>query len=138
MVDHATRRVLLAGVCGAGLGAVSAACGGAAGPPEAGQSAAASPVLLGPVTDVPVDGGKVYETAQVVVVQPQQGVYKAFTSVCTHRQCQVGSVAGNQIACPCHGSKFSAEDGSVLNGPATLPLAAKKVTVENGQFVLSD
>ncbi|MBV1854166.1 Rieske (2Fe-2S) protein [Catellatospora tritici] len=144
MVDTgATRRVLLAGVCGAGLGAVSAACGGAAGPPEAGASSTAKaaptgPVVLGPVTDVPVDGGKVYETAQVVVTQPQQGVYKAFTSVCTHRQCQVGSVASNQISCPCHGSKFSAEDGSVINGPATLPLEAKKITVDNGQIVLSN
>ncbi|GHJ45526.1 hypothetical protein Cs7R123_28680 [Catellatospora sp. TT07R-123] len=138
-----TRRVLLAGVCGAGLGAVGAACGGAAGPPEAGASTPAAvkapptaPVTLGPVTDVPLDSGKVYDIEQVVVTQPQQGVYKAFTSICTHKQCQVGSVSQNQIICPCHGSRYSAEDGSVLNGPATQPLAAKNIAVESGQVVL--
>jgi Rieske Fe-S protein len=33
------------------------------------------------------------------------------------------------INCDCHGSKFSITDGSVVNPPATEPLAAKTVTM---------
>jgi nitrite reductase/ring-hydroxylating ferredoxin subunit len=49
--------------------------------------------------------------AAVVVTQPTAGEYKAFTAVCTHMQCIVGSVANNVIQCPCHGSQYSAKTG---------------------------
>jgi nitrite reductase/ring-hydroxylating ferredoxin subunit len=49
-----------------------------------------------------------------------------------------GSGSGEPtINCSCHGSKFSAVDGSVVNGPATSPLAAAQVSV-NGQDVEVD
>ncbi|GIF99486.1 hypothetical protein Cci01nite_45800 [Catellatospora citrea] len=80
--------------------------------------------------------GKVYTTEQVVVTQPVEGSFKAFTSICTHKQCQVGSVENDQIICPCHGSRYSAADGSVLQGPATLPLAPKTITVADGKITL--
>ncbi len=34
------------------------------------------------------------------------------------------------IRCQCHGSRFSAVDGSVVNGPATQPLPTAEVAVE--------
>ena len=37
--------------------------------------------------------------------------------------------AGPTIRCRCHGSQFSATDGSVVQGPATRGLEEKKVTV---------
>ena len=43
----------------------------------------------------------------------------------------------NEIICPCHGSRFSAVDGSVTNGPATTGLTAAGVVVEGGSVVLS-
>jgi Rieske Fe-S protein len=54
--------------------------------------------------------------------------------VCTHQGCTVGDVQNNQIHCPCHGSVFSAADGSVVNGPATAPLGAMTAKV-NGSNV---
>jgi len=69
-----------------------------------------------------------------VVTQPQAGQYKAFTAVCTHQGCTVAAVSNNQIQCPCHGSIFSAKDGSVINGPATTGLSAMTATV-NGANV---
>lgn len=72
----------------------------------------------------------------VVVTQPVAGDFKAFTSTCTHWGCQVTEVENDQIICRCHGSRFSATDGSVVLGPATLPLGPKAVTVKDGQIAL--
>jgi nitrite reductase/ring-hydroxylating ferredoxin subunit len=49
----------------------------------------------------------------------------------------VSEVVDNEIVCPCHGSKFSAMDGSVIAGPATTGLTAAGVVVEGGSVVLS-
>ena len=75
------------------------------------------------------------DAEKVVVTQPAEGEFKAFTAVCTHQGCVVGSVADNEISCPCHGSLFSAEDGSVVTGPATAPLTEIEVQVKGGSVV---
>ena len=83
--------------------------------------------MLGPVSDVPVGGGKVFQDAKIVVTQPTAGQYKGFTAVCTHAGCIVRTVENNTIDCPCHGSKYNATDGSVVGGPAPAPLAADRM-----------
>lgn len=94
------------------------------------------PVTLGPSSEVPVGGGKVYQDQQVVVTQPSAGSFKAFTAICTHQGCLVGSVSDGAIHCPCHGSEFSISDGSVMEGPATNALATEAITVANGAVIL--
>jgi Rieske Fe-S protein len=86
--------------------------------------------------DIPVGGGKIFPDLQAVVTQPKSGAFKAFTSVCTHQACTVAEVV-QTINCNCHGSKFSITDGSVVNGPATAPLAAKKVTANGDNLTVS-
>jgi Rieske Fe-S protein len=71
----------------------------------------------------------------VVVTQPTEGEFRGFSSTCTHQGCTVASVADGVISCPCHGSRFSAEDGSVDNGPATAPLPEVAVSVEGENVV---
>lgn len=85
--------------------------------------------------DVPVGGGVVLKDDELVVTQPADGEFKAFTAICTHQGCLVGSVSDGTIHCPCHGSSFSAADGSVEGGPATGPLAEVAVKVSGGQVV---
>lgn len=87
--------------------------------------------------DVPVGSGVVLKDEQVVVTQPSAGEFKAFSAVCTHQQCMVGSVADGNIVCPCHGSRFSVDDGSVTGGPAPSPLSEVKVTVKGDEVVRS-
>ncbi len=82
------------------------------------------------LTDIPVGGGMVIAEPPLVVTQPSQGEVKAFTSICTHQGCKVNAVSDNQIFCPCHGSIFSAIDGSVIRGPATEGLSAAAVSVD--------
>jgi Rieske Fe-S protein len=108
-----------------------ATSGGAA----SGGTGSAGATVLTTTAKVPVGGGEILPGPKVVVTQPTAGSFKAFTAVCTHQGCTVGTVAGGTIDCPCHGSKFSIKDGSVVNGPATSPLAAIAIKVEGASVV---
>lgn len=118
------RGAALAGAAGLGLAACGGRTGSAAGP--------TAPVQLGPSSEVPVGGAKLYREDRVVVSQPRQGTFKAFSAVCTHQGCVVDSVQGTTVSCPCHGSQFDAETGAVVQGPATKALPAVHVTVAGG------
>ncbi|MEV0196802.1 Rieske (2Fe-2S) protein [Nonomuraea sp. NPDC050691] len=91
---------------------------------------------LADTSDIPSGGGKVFESQKIVVTQPADGEFRAFTAVCTHAGCTVASVSNGTINCPCHGSKFKIDDGSVADGPAEQPLAEKKIKVDGGKIML--
>ncbi|GAA5032805.1 Rieske 2Fe-2S domain-containing protein [Actinopolymorpha pittospori] len=92
---------------------------------------------LATTSQVPVNGGMVFKDQKVVVTQPSAGTFKAFSAVCTHMGCTVAGVQDGTINCPCHGSMFSAADGSVKGGPATKPLAAVKIQVDGDSIKLA-
>jgi Rieske Fe-S protein len=100
-----------------------------------GGTSAAAPAALATTAEIPVDGGKILTDKKIVITQPVAGTFKAFTAVCTHQGCTVSTVAGGTIDCPCHGSKFSVKDGSVVNGPAPSPLAAIAIKVVGGSIL---
>ncbi len=155
----ATRRGLLAGAGAVGVGALLAACGtdsgtatgtgtgtggqpipaGSADPGSGGGSNGGSnggssgAAALAAAADVPVGGGLI--TDRLVVTQPTEGEFKAFSKICTHAQCPVTQIAGGTINCRCHGSKFSITDGSVQGGPAQAPLAETKVRKDGDNIV---
>ncbi len=157
MTGSSTRRAVLAGACAACAASVAGctrygtsnglagspavassppagtASGGASGTASGGSGAASS--VLAKTTDIPVGGGKILTTQKIVITQPQAGTFHAFTAICTHQGCIVDQVADGTIDCPCHGSKYSAVNGSVVNGPATLPLAAVKITVQGTSII---
>ncbi|MGW1029537.1 Rieske (2Fe-2S) protein [Streptomyces sp. NPDC002577] len=152
-VPKPSRRTVVATVGAAGLTAALAACGssddsGSTGSAEStpstetsGSSSAASGggaggTVLAKTSDIPVGGGKIFTDQKVVVTQPSEGTFKAFTSICTHQGCPVTAVADGTIDCPCHKSKFSIEDGSVKQSPATQPLAAMKIEVSGEEIRL--
>jgi Rieske Fe-S protein len=146
-----TRRGVLLGAGGLGVGAIVTACGGkesSESRPSSGAQTSSSAASGGAGTTsaapqgiktsgIPVDGGTVFKAENTVVTQPKAGQFKAFDATCTHQGCTVGSVSDGTINCPCHGSKYSITDGSVVNGPATRPLAAKTVTVNGDTLTVS-
>lgn len=148
-----SRRVVLAGAGAVGLAGVLAACGGSGGSsspassPAGGGSASQAPApgssasgsggaALAKTSDIPVGGGKIFDDQKVVVTQPAAGEFKAFSAICQHMGCTVGSVSGGTINCPCHGSKYKITDGSVVAGPAPRALPAKQIKTDNGEITL--
>ncbi|MER6298111.1 Rieske (2Fe-2S) protein [Kitasatospora sp. NPDC001539] len=72
----------------------------------------------------------------VYIVQPKAGQYCAFSSVCTHSGCAVDAPKNGQLYCPCHGSRFDAATGAVVNGPAVKPLPRYAVRKDGDKLTL--
>ncbi len=93
---------------------------------------------LGTVAELDAEGSlssKSFIAGPVVAIRDPanaEGVI-ALDSMCTHQGCSVAWAEG-EFACPCHGSKFSA-DGAVIEGPATEALGTYEAKVE-GDLVL--
>jgi Rieske Fe-S protein len=116
-----------------GAGASSAAASPASASSAAGDTAAGA---LAATSDIPVGGGKIFDTQLTVVTQPTAGEFKAFSAVCTHMGCTVNQIADGRIDCPCHGSEYSITDGAVLAGPAPRPLPAKTIKITGDSIFL--
>lgn len=158
--DAVTRRTAVRGVAVMGLGLpVLAACAAddppapvdqpraessspaeepSASDPGSGEPAAA----LAATADIPVGGGKVFDKAKIVVVQPTEGEFKAYSAVCPHQSCIFTEVEDNSIRCGgCHQSEFSSLDGVNTVGPnggeANLrPLGEVAITVSGDSISL--
>ena len=140
------RTVLQAGGLVA-VGGLVAACGSSSSSAEASAAApaasaaasggAAAAGSLASTADIPVGGGMIIADPAVVITQPTEGDSKSFSAICNNQGCVVGDVSNNEIICPCHGSKFSATDGSVINGPATKPLPTENISIDGTSIVLA-
>jgi nitrite reductase/ring-hydroxylating ferredoxin subunit len=144
---HLDRRNLVAGAGLLGLSLALTACGAGdtapatptsgPGAPPVPLEAPAAETDLAKAADIPVGGGAVFPTNRVVVTQPSAGQFKAFSAICSHEGCTINQVADGTINCPCHGSRYSITDGSVVHGPATRPLHTRSITVRDGAVRLS-
>ncbi|MEV6023263.1 Rieske 2Fe-2S domain-containing protein [Streptomyces sp. NPDC052036] len=131
----ASRRTVLRGAAltpVAGLGLAACSPGGDSGATPATPTA---PVALGPESEVPVGGAKLYRDENVVVSRAANGSLKAYSTICTHAGCAINKLAGTTLVCPCHGSRFDAVTGKVVQDPATEPLHELSVEVKNGRIV---
>lgn len=126
------RGALLGGLSVAGL----AACGnpGADREPTASELASAGPLVA--VGDLTVGEAKVIKVAggNLAVLRTSDTDVVAHSAQCTHTGCTV-KAAGTELHCPCHGSRFDAATGQVLEGPAPAPLDAFPMRIEGDQVV---
>ncbi|MCD0453674.1 Rieske (2Fe-2S) protein [Actinocorallia sp. API 0066] len=127
-----SRRAALGAFGAAGL-AGAAACAGPSAPTTPPNLAGRELIKA---ADVPVGGGKIIGEHKVFVVQPTAGVFKCFSSVCTHRNCGVTAPRDGKVHCPCHGSEFDATTGAVTKPPAAAPLREYPVEVRDGAIVV--
>ena len=131
MAPEIPRRTVVVGAAALGAGLTVAGCSTVSTAP-----AAATDAPIGSTADVPVGSGTIFADSRVVVTQPEAGTFTAFDAACPHQGCNVGSVEGAEIVCPCHGSRFGL-DGAVLTGPATSGLRPVEVTVEGDQLTFT-
>ena len=130
-----SRRIVFQGLGALGTAVALAGCGSDGGD-DAEASTPSAGSELATTSQVPVGGGLILGKEKVVITQPTEGDFKAFSAVCTHQKCTVAEVT-DTIDCTCHGSKFNVADGSVEDGPATSPLAEVPIKVEGDSIVTS-
>ena len=123
------------GVAGSQPAPATSSSAAQAAPAGSGSGAAAGPAAPASTADIPVGGGKILAAKQIVITQPKSGEFHGFSAVCTHAGCIVGTVSGGTINCPCHGSRFSITNGSVVNGPAASPLPPVGIKVQGTSIV---
>lgn len=75
----------------------------------------------------PGEGGIVrHHGHRTALFRDDDGTLHAHAPVCTHLGCEIHfNDAEQSWDCPCHGSRFDARDGTVLEGPAVHPLSSR-------------
>ncbi|QJW37007.1 Rieske (2Fe-2S) protein [Cellulosimicrobium protaetiae] len=147
-VSLPTRRVVLSGTGAGAMALLLAACGGGApsgtqdgqGSGDGSDGGGDGSQLVGPgqvlagADDVPVGGALAVtvDGEQLLVTQPEEGTFAAFSAICTHQGCTVAPGDG-ELVCPCHASRYDLATGAVLGGPAPSPLPEVPVTVDGGE-----
>ena len=74
--------------------------------------------------------------ATVIVAQPTEGEFVAYSARCTHQGGVAQVVQGMTLRCPLHGAEYDATDGRNTLPPAPRPLDVVPVTVAGGQLTL--
>jgi nitrite reductase/ring-hydroxylating ferredoxin subunit len=73
-----------------------------------------------------------------VLLLRQGDQIRAIGATCPHLSGPLdeGTIDGDTVTCPWHGSVFCLTDGALLHGPATMPVAAYEVRIEDGQVAI--
>lgn len=133
-MTQVSRRIIFSGLGALGVAAALAGCAGS------GDDGDATPTVdagaeLASTSEIPVGGGIVLTAEKIVITQPTEGDFQAFTAVCTHQGLLVTSVEDGTIHCANHGSSYDAASGDATGGPASGPLASVDITVNGGKII---
>jgi nitrite reductase/ring-hydroxylating ferredoxin subunit/uncharacterized membrane protein len=73
-----------------------------------------------------------------ILLLRQSGEIWAIDATCTHLggPLDEGTITGDTVTCPWHGSVFCLRDGALIHGPATAPELAFDVRVQNGRIAV--
>lgn len=74
---------------------------------------------------------------QGLILVKDGDITRAFEGKCTHLGCRISKFEGNELVCPCHGSRFDLS-GKAVKGPAIKPLKELiiKEDLLNGQLII--
>ena len=143
-----SRRAILAGAAGAVLTGTAVACAPAAtptdsptpsdGPTDSGNSGA-NQFDVASVSEIAVGSAKMFEVdgVQVLITHPRDGVFRAFSAICTHSGCVITGTQNNDAFCGCHASAFDTDTGAVKSGPARNALPKFQVEVSGDRLIVS-
>ena len=88
---------------------------------------------------VPVESMKQFYLSDLeILVVNFGGNFFCLDGRCTHAGAPLGegTLTGEVLTCPWHGSQFKVTDGSVLRGPTEKPLKVYPSTVNNGSVFI--
>ncbi len=97
-------------------------------------------VDVGSLADLPDDGMKrVDANGYPVLLVRHGGDVHAIAAVCAHAggPLDEGTLEGDVVHCPWHGSRFCVRDGSIVNGPSAYPQPAFTVRIRGDRVVLA-
>ena len=134
----ASRRAVVGGIVGLGVGVPAGRRVRRRRRRRRQRTAATDAAPVGKTSEVPVGGGKIFAADKVVVTQPTEGDFKAFSAVCTHQGCVVAEIKGEDIDCTCHGSQVL-HQGRLGRATAPRPSRLEKLTatVKGGEITVS-
>ncbi|MGH2363590.1 MAG: Rieske 2Fe-2S domain-containing protein [Chloroflexota bacterium] len=92
-------------------------------------------VAVGPIGDFPDNQMRSVDAAGLAVLVIRRGdKFYAMTNVCSHAggPLNEGTLEGDIVTCPWHGSRFSLPDGRVTGGPATFSQAKLAIRQRDG------
>jgi cytochrome b6-f complex iron-sulfur subunit len=108
-------------------------------PPEVGESTAGTVTLPLKPDDVKPNTGQIFKfgSRPGIIVRTASGELRAFSAVCTHRNCTVQYRADvSHIWCACHNGHYDL-NGKNVEGPPPRPLDSFVVNVRANQIVVS-
>ncbi|MGE3859344.1 MAG: Rieske 2Fe-2S domain-containing protein, partial [Nitrososphaeraceae archaeon] len=78
------------------------------------------------IQNLEIEQGIVEESDKIAAYKDSDNQLHEYSAVCTHLGCTVvWNNLEKSFDCPCHGSRFSAVTGKVINGPANSELEKK-------------
>jgi Rieske Fe-S protein len=82
-------------------------------------------------------GSGVFLFDKFIIFKSADGI-KVFSNKCTHAGCRINRETDGKLICPCHGSKYDAATGKVLQGPAglSLPQIPFSTDVKTGEIIV--
>ena len=101
------------------------------------QSGTADYAAVLPVAELPAETlTRADAQGLAVLLAKVDGQIYALNDTCVHAGCSLaeGQLEGTSVICSCHGSQFDLHDGTVINGPATMPEPHFDVRVDNGMI----
>ena len=138
-----SRRGIIASAVGVSAVAALSACSNEVSnltsTPAPEEPSTSASVAVAKTSDIPMGSGKKFDVdgVQILITQPRAGEFRGFSAVCTHAGFVMSNMANSEIKCDNHGAVYSADDGSVLSGPAPRALGKVTVTVEGDDVLVS-
>lgn len=73
-----------------------------------------------------------------ILISHLDGTFYAIGNECTHRHCKLsdGTIVGETVRCPCHGSVFNLKTGEVIRGVAKNSEPHYLIKIENDEIFI--
>ncbi len=69
----------------------------------------------------------------IIIYRVNSSSFTAFAAQCTHQGTEIGLPSNAVMLCPNHGSKFNANSGAVIQGPAAAALTKFSALYDSGK-----